>query len=81
MQGGDRVRDSGGKEEFLGEQRYGSRERYTVIVNVVEIRKDMVAKTGREKARRWKARHRGRKEANLAETKADPAARVHGVVV
>ena len=41
----------------------------------------MVAEAGRERTRSWEAGDGWRKETDLTKTKADPAARVDGVVV
>lgn len=48
---------------------------------MVEVRKDVVAETGGQKARRRKAGDRWWEETDLAEAKADPATRMDSVVV
>lgn len=48
---------------------------------MIESGKDVVAKRRREETGRWKAGSGWRKESNLAQTHADPAARVDGIVV
>jgi hypothetical protein len=48
---------------------------------LIKVREDMVAKTGRERARRREAGNRRWEESNLTKAKTDPTTRVDGVPV
>ena len=81
MQSGDRMGDGARKEEIAGEHGDRGRQRKAGGVDLVESRKDVVAKTGREKAGSRETGHRRREQANLTETEADPATRMDSVTV
>lgn len=76
---GMRVRDR--KREIRRNGRNNSGKRNASIVDLVEVGKNMIAKTGGGKDGRWEAGHRCRKETDLTKAETYPATGVDGVAV
>ena len=75
------MRDGGREQEITGKKRHGSRQWDAVVVDLVEIWKDMVTETRRQGARGWKAGNWWWEETDLAEANANPPTRMDGVGV
>ena len=65
----------------MREQRDGGWQGDAVVIDVIEVRKDVIAEARWKRAGSWEAGNGWGKETDLAKTKADPASRVDGIVV
>ena len=79
MQDSDGMRNGGREQQITGEKRDRGGQWDAVLVNLVEIRQDMVAKAGRQGARGWKAGDWWWEETDLMKAKANPLTRVDSV--